>query len=114
MASSLFYFFIALKIICMQRASVIDAVRISDGETVMLKRIEKSLHPFEVEIAQYLRSEPLASDPRNNCCSTLEVLEDPRDDDVQIMVMPLLRTFNWDKFTTVGEAIGFFHQAIEV
>ena len=98
----------------MQRASVLDAVRISDGEIVMLKEIRKSLHPYEVEIAQYLRSEPLASDPRNNYCPVFGVLQDPRDDDVQIMVMPLLRLFTWPKFTTVGEAIEFFRQAVEV
>ena len=98
----------------MQRASVLDAVRISDGQIVMLKAIRESLHPYEVDIAQYLRSEPLASDPRNNCCPILEVLQDPRDNDVQIMVMPLLRMFNWPTFTTVGEAVEFFRQAIEV
>ena len=91
-----------------------DAVRKSDGEIVMLKAIRKSLHPYEVEIAQYLRSEPLASDPRNNCCPIFGVLQDPQDDDIQIMVMPLFRLFNWPKFTTVGEAVEFFRQAIEV
>ena len=80
----------------------------------MLKEVRKSRHPHEVEIAQFLRSEPLASDSRNNCCPIYDILQDPRDDDIQLVIMPLLYLFMEPKFSTVGEAMEFFRQVIEV
>ena len=38
----------------------------------------------------------------------------PDDDDIVIMVMPLLRTYTSPAFHTVGEAIEFFRQILEV
>ncbi len=93
---------------------VLDAVRVKDGSTVMLKQVEKSLHPFESEIGSYLSSPELASDPRNHCCPILEVLQDPLDQDLQLLVMPLLRLFDSPKLATVGEAVDFFRQTFEV
>ena len=91
-----------------------DAVRDSDGKDVMLKKILKSEHPFEVEIGRFLTSPPLSSDPRNHCCPTLDVLQDPYDDDMQLIVMPLLKRYNMPKFETIGEAVEFFRQSFEV
>ncbi len=81
---------------------------------VVFKRISLSIHPYEVEIGRFLRSPPLVDDPRNHCCPIFEVLQDPGDHDIQIIVMPFLRRYNDPKFATVGEAVEFFKQALEV
>ncbi|EJF57674.1 hypothetical protein BD309DRAFT_922657 [Dichomitus squalens] len=92
---------------------VLDAVRKSDGEMVMLKRVSRTVHPFEVPIGQYLCSPSLATEPRNHCCPILEVLQDPVDSDIQIVVMPLLKEHNIPPQLTIGEAVDFFRQAFE-
>ena len=81
---------------------------------VLLKRISVTVHPNEVAIGQYLTSPLLSGDPRNHCCPILDVLEDPFDADIRIIVMPLLRKFDNPKFQTVGEVVEFFRQAFEV
>ncbi len=81
---------------------------------VVLKRISRSLHPYEVEVGRFLTSPPLSDDPRNHCCPIMEVLQDPQDPDIQVIVMPYLRDYNDPKFATVGEAVEFFRQAFEV
>ncbi|KAI0744020.1 hypothetical protein C8Q80DRAFT_1272622 [Daedaleopsis nitida] len=78
-----------------------------------ISRYPRGSHPHESEIALYLSSPPLSNDPRNHCCPTLDVLEDPLDDDQRLIVMPLLRMYDEPKFTTVGEAVEFFRQAFE-
>ncbi|KAL1713748.1 hypothetical protein EV715DRAFT_295794 [Schizophyllum commune] len=89
---------------------VLDAVRISDRIPVMLKGVEKSVCPNEVEITTLLGSPPLSSDPRNHCPTVFEVLQVPDDDDIQILVMPLLRRHNTPRFDTVGEALECIRQ----
>ena len=91
-----------------------DATRTKDGAMVMLKRISKSLHPYEVEIGQYFSSEPLSSDSRNHCVPFYEILQDPTDEDTLIIVMPLLRRYIDPTFLTVGEAVECFRQLFEV
>ena len=93
---------------------VLDAVRDSDGQTVVIKRISRSIHPHEISIGQFLSSPPLSSDSRNHCCPILDVLDDPMDTDMQLMVMPLLRIYDDPRMNTVGEAIAFLRQAFEV
>ena len=80
----------------------------------MLKGVEKSVCPNEVEITTLLGSPPLSSDPRNHCPTVFEVLQVPDDDDIQILVMPLLRRHNTPRFDTVGEALECIRQIAEV
>ncbi len=91
-----------------------DAARVKDGTVVMIKRISKSIYPFESDIGLYLSSPPLSSDPRNRCIRILEVLEDPYEKDGQLVVMPLLRRHYDPKLVTVGEAVELFRQTFEV
>ena len=98
----------------LQVPHLLDAARVSDGELVILKRILKSEHPYEVEITKSLSSEPLASDPRNHCVRLYDVLEVPNEDDMVILVLPLLRRYDSPPFETVEEAIDFFSQVFEV
>lgn len=91
-----------------------DAVRTSDGELVALKSTHRKTHPFELDIATMLSSEPLRSHPSNHCVPILDVLDVPDQEDTTIIVMPLLRQFNDPPFRTVGEAVEFFRQVFEV
>ena len=91
-----------------------DATRDSDGSVVVLKKISRKVHPYEAEIGQFLSSEPLASDPYNRCVPLLDVLQDPEDEDIQLLVMPMLQMCITPSFGTVGEAVEFFRQAFEV
>lgn len=97
-----------------QSPYVLDATRTSDQKLVMLKQISKELHPFEVEIGHFFSTEPRSSDPRNHCVPILEILQDPMDEDYQIIVMPLLRLQNRPPFETVGEILELFRQLFEV
>ncbi|KZT71765.1 hypothetical protein DAEQUDRAFT_706500 [Daedalea quercina L-15889] len=92
---------------------VIDATRLSDGTVVTLKKIDTSVHPYEVEIAQMFCEEPKKSDPRNHCVQVFEVLQDPDDEATSILVMPFLKTYNEPRFQTVGESVEFFRQSLE-
>ncbi|KAG0695181.1 hypothetical protein DFH29DRAFT_282804 [Suillus ampliporus] len=96
----------------LQYATVLDATRISDGEFVMLKAVRRSDHPFEVEIARYLVSEPLRSDPMNHCVPILDVLPLP-DEGRDIIVMPLLRRYSDPSFQTFGEVVECLRQLFE-
>lgn len=97
-----------------QERCILDAVRSSDGESVALKRIDRNIHPFEVDIATMLSTEPLRSHPSNHCVPILEVLDVPNQEGVEIIVMPLLRAFDNPAFVTVGESVEFFRQLFEV
>ena len=85
-----------------------------DERPVAIKYLKRSSHPHEVDISRYLSSIELVDDPRNHCCPLIDVLEDPEDANVQLLVMPLLRPYHDPRFTTVGEALEFFRQMFEV
>ncbi|KII92693.1 hypothetical protein PLICRDRAFT_37482 [Plicaturopsis crispa FD-325 SS-3] len=92
---------------------ICDATRISDSSFVILKKISISSHLYEVDIGRFLSSEPLASDPANHCVQLIEVLQVPDDDDLVLLVMPLLRYCDNPRFDTFGETIDFLQQIIE-
>ncbi|TFK92743.1 hypothetical protein K466DRAFT_539332 [Polyporus arcularius HHB13444] len=102
-----------LMVCALAHTQVIDAVRTKDGEIVAIKQVDKSDHPHEVEIGRYLTEPPLSDDSHNHCIPYLEVLQDPHVDDIQLVVMPLLREYNDPSFATVGEAVESFHQVFE-
>jgi hypothetical protein len=91
-----------------------DATCLSDGKYITLKRINKSVHPHEVDIGLYFSSGPLISHAANHCVPICEVITLPDDADIVILVMPLLRAFADPYFDTFGEAIDCFHQLFEV
>ncbi|KAI0745180.1 kinase-like domain-containing protein [Earliella scabrosa] len=92
---------------------IMDAKRMSDGKVVVLKRVQKSLNPQELEITSMFSVEPLASDPRNHCVPIYAALQSPHDEDSVLLVMPLLRQYNKPRFYTYGEAIECFRQLFE-
>ena len=88
-----------------------DAKSTSDGTRVMLKRVRVSEHPTEVEITRHLSS---IVDKTNHSPLLKEVLTIPNEDDLRILVFPLLRRFDDPEFDTIGETVEFFRQIIEV
>jgi hypothetical protein len=89
-----------------------DAIRISDGRPVMLKRLPSEEGPHELQINRLFSTEPLSSNPRNCCVQLLDVIQLPNE--VPIMVHPLLRPFNDPPLRTYGEFVTFFTQICEV
>ncbi len=88
-----------------------DAKRISDEKPVVLKWILVSQHPHEEEVVKYLSS---VSDAKNHSNALIEVLTLPGDEEVKILVMPLLRRFDDPPFDTIGEVVEFLRQIFEV
>ena len=97
-----------------KHSSTIDATRVTDGKTVTLKKVNRTEHPFEADIALYLSSPELASDPRNHCVPILEILTKSDEPLFQILVMPRLRAYGDPEFDTCGEVLESFRQLIEV
>ncbi|KAJ7143407.1 hypothetical protein C8R43DRAFT_1109089 [Mycena crocata] len=93
------------------RGYVIDAVCVSDGSNVLLKKIKNDVHPHEVEIGKLFTD--LGPSPSNHCIPILRVLQPPDDDNISIIVMPLLRKYDSPRFDTIGEAVEFFRQMFE-
>ncbi|KAJ7074496.1 kinase-like domain-containing protein [Mycena amicta] len=96
---------------------VLDAVRISDGQKVVLKRLNSPSR--ELAIHQYLDSPPLRSDPRNHTIPVLDVLPLP-DTPFSILVTPYCREFDYpplhcrlefvDAMTQYIEGLEFMHE----
>ncbi|EPT04685.1 hypothetical protein FOMPIDRAFT_1034786 [Fomitopsis schrenkii] len=92
------------------RGALLDATRVSDGRLVMLKKVATDVHPHEVDIGQFLSSKGLSSDARNNCVRILDVLSDPTENNLKLIVLPLLRRFYDPEFQTVGEVVACLQQ----
>ncbi|KAH6910835.1 other/AgaK1 protein kinase [Coprinopsis sp. MPI-PUGE-AT-0042] len=92
--------------------SVNDAIQLSDGRHVVLKKVSKQKEPEELKIMQFLNQEELLTDPRNHCVPLLNHFQSP-EDDYEIVVMPLLRDYDDPQFDTVGEVMDFIRQILE-
>ncbi|KAJ3481948.1 hypothetical protein NLI96_g7320 [Meripilus lineatus] len=92
---------------------LLDATRLSDNSLVMLKHIDRNVHPHELEIGQYFSQEPLLSHPKNHCVPVFDVLDIPNSDNESILVMPLLREYDNPRLKSVGEAVDYFRQIFE-
>ncbi|KAI0919176.1 hypothetical protein AcV5_002161 [Taiwanofungus camphoratus] len=90
---------------------VIDAIRSQDGSRVSIKRIPNNTH--EVQLARFLTSAEKLELPNNHCVPILDVLADPFDKSLSLMVMPYLRPFNDPEFTAIGEVVDFIGQTLE-
>ncbi|KAG8956902.1 hypothetical protein FRC03_010723 [Tulasnella sp. 419] len=103
--------FLAEDSIPLTHASLLDAERISDGKTVILKYV--SVESPEIRIGRYLSDRDLRSLPQNHSIPLLDVLYDPADLGHAILVFPLLRPITFPEFATVGECVDFMNQALE-
>ncbi|KAK7024924.1 kinase domain-containing protein [Favolaschia claudopus] len=95
------------------RPYLVDAVA-PNGQRVMLKAISSSEHPHEIAISRLFSAPAHAKNPRNHCISIMEVLPDPHDSTIQIIVMPLCIPFHRPKFDTVGEVVDCIRQILDV
>ncbi|KAJ3891694.1 hypothetical protein GG344DRAFT_76683 [Lentinula edodes] len=91
---------------------VMDALRISDSYMVAMKRVKVSTG--EDKVASFFSDEEHNTNSRNHCIRVLEVLAVPGNDNEKILVMPWLRNVMDPRFRTIGEAIQFFKEMIEV
>lgn len=92
-----------------QKHQIIDARRRVQDDVVVIKTFSR--HSQELEVAQFLSSQ---QDSQNHSVHILEVLDDPHDPELSLMVMPYLRPIHDPEFTTVGEVIDFVNQTLEV
>lgn len=65
----------------------------------------------ELHIAQFFAS---MRDPWNHCVPIHEILADPYDPELAMMVMPYLRPCNNPEFATTGDVVDFVEQTVEV
>ncbi|TFK74315.1 hypothetical protein BDN72DRAFT_833667 [Pluteus cervinus] len=98
------------EFVAMMRAAVVDATRTKDGKRVLLKRIVKSDHPFEVGLTKLLSAEPLSADPLNHCVPVLDEISPPNEPDVTYLVLPFLQQLTCLPFDTFGEIVDFVKQ----
>lgn len=103
-------------------AILADAIRISDGSSVVLKQSDRWNPSGEVRFPIFrevymfhkFTAEPLASDPTNHCIRLTETLHVPDDENMDIIVMPLFHDWQLVEFLTIGEVVKFFSQIFEV
>lgn len=96
---------------------LMDALRLSDGVMVMMKKLKAS-NSQELEMNQRFYSGLLpVDDLHNHCVPIYEILRLPDDENVYLIVMPFLRPW-WPTlynipFSTVGEGVAFVRQIFE-
>lgn len=95
-----------------QWSKVVDATRISDGTKVYLKKLKKDTP--ERAISVFLSSSERLNDPHNHCVPIIDHFDDPHDDKIEYIVIPLLREFDDQPFVFVGEVVDFVRQTLEV
>ncbi|KAF6751423.1 kinase-like domain-containing protein [Ephemerocybe angulata] len=92
-------------------ASTINyAIQLKTNRFITIKKVDKVKYPREVEVTEYLSSEPLRDDPSNHAVRPIEVLSHPTDEKTAFLVLPLLRNYDDPEFKTVGEIVGFIGQ----
>ncbi|RDX54872.1 hypothetical protein OH76DRAFT_1339715 [Lentinus brumalis] len=95
------------------RESIMDAVRISDGRIVTIKRVQKRNTPWEESTMRRFSTEPLASNPHNYAIPLYDTIQPPWDDDIVFLIMPHFIRIHKHKYATVGEAMECFRQLFE-
>ncbi|EIN06270.1 hypothetical protein PUNSTDRAFT_39424, partial [Punctularia strigosozonata HHB-11173 SS5] len=91
-----------------------DAVRMEDGIAVKLKLIHLREYIEEEKLLYKLDEDALATDPQNHCMPTFEILNVPgEEEDLRIVITPLLRDWDDPRFDTVGEVVSVIQQIFE-
>ncbi|OSC97559.1 hypothetical protein PYCCODRAFT_1440077 [Trametes coccinea BRFM310] len=87
---------------------VIDATRESDGSLVSIKTVKRGGQ--ELQIAQFLSS---LQDLSNHCVRVMDVLQEPMETSVTLMVMQYLRPWNDPELVMIGDVVDFVSQMLE-
>ena len=95
-----------------QKKDVLDATRVKDGVKVVMKRVPSTGE--EIQIALYLSSVDMRSDPRNRTVPILDVMALPDDTEHVLLVMPYLRIFNAPPFHCRAEVVEALRQLLQV
>jgi len=90
--------------------AAIDAVRVSDGMRVMIKKT--SPLTSETAVLRFVNSPTLTDDPSNHCVPVLDIFPDSSDSTTVFVVMPFLREFHDPPFGTVFEGVEFMRQTL--
>jgi len=94
-----------------RRGNCLDAIRIFDGVQVFLKCVPKDSP--EMAIEAYPTSAELRNDPHNHCVPLLDVISNPDEPAVVVLVFPILRPLDLPYVATIGEAIDFVEQTLQ-
>ena len=78
----------------------------------MIKKIVRNGE--ESHIIQMLNAPGPRKDPKNHAVPFIEVIDDPNDETVSYLVMPLLRNASDPPFQYVKEIMDFVDQTLEV
>ncbi|KAJ3846558.1 hypothetical protein EV368DRAFT_88825 [Lentinula lateritia] len=97
---------------CSQHPYIMDALRLSDSLMVALKLVKVSTG--EDKLTMLFSDDDHNPDPHNHCVRILEVLPVPGEDAEKILVMVWMRNVMDPGFRTIGEAIQFFKEIIQV
>ncbi|TDL23911.1 hypothetical protein BD410DRAFT_720197 [Rickenella mellea] len=90
---------------------ILDATRISDGKTVIIKRVP--VDSPEGDIAQFLSSPERLLDERNHTVPIFDRFRDDSVPDSEFIVMPLLRLATDPPFAVVSEIVELVRQTLE-
>ncbi|RDX52985.1 hypothetical protein OH76DRAFT_1344188 [Lentinus brumalis] len=90
---------------------LMDARRLTDGMLELIKKVRTDSR--ELQIATFLSSATLRRDPRDHCVPILEVLRDPEDPAISLLVMPFLRYVDDPAFDCVGIILDCVEQLLE-
>jgi len=94
--------------------NLVCGTRLEDGLAVLLKCISPSQGLHQIKVAKFFSTESVISDPRNHCIPLLDTIEVPSLQEMTILVMPFVWRSSEPSFLTVGEAIEYFRQIVEV
>ncbi|KAJ6498032.1 kinase-like domain-containing protein [Mycena vitilis] len=93
------------------RRNVLDAIRLSDGVKVVLKRIQTRTP--EIGLGVYFNSPELLKHPHNRTYRLLDIIPLSDDDDFAIIVMPFLREFGTPVFRRLQEVVEAMRQFLQ-
>ncbi|KIM39295.1 hypothetical protein M413DRAFT_196909 [Hebeloma cylindrosporum] len=89
---------------------MIDATRTNDNSKVVIRRIPTNTD--ELPILLLLSSPALQADPRNCAVPILDVIILPDNDELALIVIPMLRDFSDLSFRRVVEVVEMFEQLV--
>ncbi|KAF9001610.1 kinase-like domain-containing protein [Cyathus striatus] len=92
---------------------LMDAIRVSDGQQVILKRSRVMDFIVEPGIGALFSSTVLLRNSDNHCIPFYDVIGTPDSSAHVLIVMPFLLPFYEPQFATIGEIVEFFREILE-
>ncbi|KAL1669610.1 hypothetical protein GGF50DRAFT_43746 [Schizophyllum commune] len=92
-----------------QSPCVLDAVRLSDGRQVVIRKAET----WKDEVPIYQRLARLPKDPRNRLAPLLDIILLPDTDSAAFLVLPFLREYYDPPFSRIDQVVQCLSQFLE-